>query len=120
MYLGSSKIYHDEVSSRLSYPRQARKNQVTGTSLFSFEITTEGYAENLKIIDDIGSGTKGMVESALNSVENRWIPAIVNGQAVRSMMYVAVNFQLVSKSFEKQSTKPYVIQFNVSAESVEN
>ena len=73
------------------YPREAKAQHIEGTVTIHLQISTDGRVQNLREL----SGPSLLVPAALDAArEWRFIPAIVDGQAVEAEKDVSIIFQL--------------------------
>lgn len=73
------------------YPREAKAHHVEGTVTIHLQIGTDGRVQNLREL----SGPSLLVPAALDAArEWRFIPALVDGQAVEAEKDVSIAFQL--------------------------
>jgi TonB family protein len=79
------------------YPKEAKKNNISGMVVVQFLINIDGSVSNIKAIRDIGAGC---AEEAVRVVELmnkrgiRWIPGKNRGQKVPVQFNLPVNFKL--------------------------
>ena len=75
-----------------AYPDTARITRVQGQVVLEAIITTEGRVEELRVLS---SPSPLLSESALSAVGRwRYLPATLNGRAVRVFLTVTVDFKL--------------------------
>ena len=80
-------------SKNMKYPEEAFKRNVQGTVVMEFVIEKSGSITNIEAIKPLGGGCG---EEAYRLVKGlRWIPAVKNGQSVRTLMRVDIEFRLV-------------------------
>ena len=81
------------LQSNIKYPPKAIKKHIQGTVYVSFIVEKDGSLSNAKVIKEIG---KGCDEEALRVVKlfPKWIPATRNGELVRVLVYLPINFYL--------------------------
>ena len=73
------------------YPREAKAHHIEGTVTIHLQIGTDGRVQNLREL----SGPSLLVPAALDAArEWRFIPALVDGQAVEAEKDVSIIFQL--------------------------
>lgn len=85
------------------YTDPARKKKLTGTTVLSLIVKTDGTPENIQIIHSLAEGCKpklkavaeGLDRSAVAAVEQyRFEPSTLNGKAVPVEIHIQVNFRL--------------------------
>lgn len=73
------------------YPAEAKQENVEGTVMLRIEIDTSGTVDRVQVL----SGPPLLVPSAVSAVKNwRYLPALLNGDPVKSEQYVSVDFRL--------------------------
>ena len=83
------------VSDNIKFPREARRKGIDGRVTAAFVVTRTGKIQNISIMEGLGYGCDEeviRVISLMNEMEERWIPARIDGQKVNSMFYLPVNF----------------------------
>ena len=89
----------------ISYPLEARQNDIEGTVVVSFVVEKDGSLSNFKIVKDIGGGC-GLevlrVVEGINEAGILWVPGMNNGQVVRSRLNLPIKFKL-------EEVPPYTI-----------
>lgn len=84
---GMKKLYED-----LDYPVIAQRNGIEGRVTVQFIVNTDGTTRNVKVLRGIGGGCD---EAAVKAITNATFePGILNGQAVRTLYTMPVNFRL--------------------------
>jgi hypothetical protein len=95
----SSLLYF--FSQNLSYPWEAREQDIQGTVVISLVVEKDGYVSNPVVIRDIGGGcgaeairvAAGMNE-ALKQANLAWAPGKLNGKVVRTQVTIPIKFKL--------------------------
>ncbi len=85
----------------ISYPMQARDQNIEGTVALTFVVEKDGSISNPKVVKDIGGGcgeealrvASGMNE-ALKQVKLAWAPGKMKGKIVRTQVNVPIKFKL--------------------------
>ncbi|TVQ42117.1 MAG: energy transducer TonB [Saprospirales bacterium] len=83
------------VSENIKFPREARRRGIDGYVTAAFVVTQAGKIQNISIMEGVGYGCDEEVVRAINlmnEMEERWIPARIDGQKVNSFFYLTVNF----------------------------
>jgi len=81
----------------LKYPIKARRNKTQGNTYVEFVIEVDGFISNVKLKRDIGNGCGEAameVVKSMNDMDERWIPAMQNGEAVPMLFTLPVKFRL--------------------------
>lgn len=89
----------------ITYPLEARQNNLEGTVVVSFVVEKDGSLSNYKIVKDIGGGA-GLevlrVVEGINEAGIQWVPGKNKGQPVRSRFNLPIKFKL-------EEVKPYTV-----------
>ena len=95
-YLGDSLSFYEVVIIDLSYPLEARENDIEGRVILQYEINIRGEVENRVIIQDIGGGCGEEVlrVHTLHSQGMAFRPAEYEGLPVRVRKAFPVTFKL--------------------------
>lgn len=91
---GGVDKFYAYLAKTLHYPAAAREKNVQGRVFLSFVVEEDGTLTSLEVKRGIGSGCD---EEALRAMQNspKWIPAKLNGETVREVYTVPINFSLV-------------------------
>lgn len=82
------------VSKYLRYPEVALANEIEGRVMISFIVELDGSVSNVKLIGkDIGGGCSNEAIRVIKKLP-KWMPAKINGKAVRSYFQYPINFTL--------------------------
>ena len=90
----------------IRYPEEASRKGVEGSVITAFVVTKTGELQNISIMEGIGYGCDEEVIRILNlmnEMEERWIPARIDGQKVNSIFYFPVRF-----SIERQNRRRFL------------
>lgn len=81
------------LSANLGYPTTARRKGIEGTVIVAFIVNTDGTVSDFELLRGIGGGCD---EEAIRIVKNspKWTPGMQDGQAVRTLMRLPINFTL--------------------------
>lgn len=79
---------------QLKYPEEAVRLSVQGEVHLAYVVERSGHVTNIEVIHTLAGGCPQEVVRVLRSL--KWIPAIADGQAVRSRQEISVLFQLNS------------------------
>lgn len=84
--------------SNITYPEDARRRDIQGKVAVEFVVETSGIPSNVRTVESLGGGCD---EEAMRLVRGiRWKPAYKNGQRVRYVMKIDIQFRL------GQNTRP--------------
>ena len=73
------------------YPAQAKRANIEGTVMLRVSIDRSGAVERVQVL----SGPAVLVPAAVSAVKDwRYLPALLNGEPVKSEQYVSVDFRL--------------------------
>ncbi len=91
---GGIKAFYDFVSSKFTYPRQARELRIEGKVFVQFVIEKNGKITDVVVVKGIGGGCN---EEATRVVEMApdWIPGKQRGKPVRVRMVLPITFKLM-------------------------
>lgn len=90
---GGVDAFYAYLGKNLDYPRQAKRQGVSGKVFVEFVVDKDGSLSNIRVAKGIGAGCD---EEALRVIKNspRWNPGKQRGQAVRVRMVVPIIFRL--------------------------
>ncbi len=92
-YPGGEKLFKDFLFTNLIYPDSAQKLKIEGTVWLNFEVDEIGHIHDVKIYNRIGEGCDEEAEYLIKNMPN-WRPALQMGIAVKSRVYLPVQFKL--------------------------
>ncbi|TCD12702.1 energy transducer TonB [Pedobacter frigidisoli] len=92
-YPGGLKNFYQYISRNVRYPKQAKKDGVSGNVVLSFVVEKDGQLKDVKVINSV---REDIDAEAIRVVSNsiKWSPGIQNGKPVRVMYRFNVNFAL--------------------------
>jgi hypothetical protein len=116
-YLEGEEVFYKTIQKSIKYPLEARKNNVQGTVLVSFTITSEGKVEDIKastekfnlmseivVVGYMGSDAKNPVSNDLSALNNEaeqimkligdFNPGEKDGKAINTRMTLPITFKL--------------------------
>lgn len=116
-YLEGEEVFYKAIQKSIKYPLEARKNNVQGTILVSFTITSEGKVEDIKastekfnlmseivVVGYMGSDNKNPVSNDLSALNNEaeqimkligdFNPGEKDGKAINTRMTLPITFKL--------------------------
>lgn|GEM_PF-4951687 len=90
---GGDEKLHEFIKDNMRYPRKAKRKEIEGTVLISFDVEKDGEITNVQIEKDIGAGCG---EEAIRIVKEmpKWNPFKINGEAVKEKMRLPIIFKL--------------------------
>jgi protein TonB len=91
----TEKMLIKYIYDHLTYPRQARENDIEGTTVLSFVVSKSGKIEDIKILRDIG-GRCGI--AAMDAIKKLpvWSPGKQNGRPVKVIYTIPIKFQIIN------------------------
>jgi TonB family protein len=84
----------------VKYPEDAVRNNVQGEVRLRYVVERSGDITNIQTIHNLAGGCPQEVVRVLRSL--RWIPAIKNGEAVRSTQEISIQFRLSNAGTQTQ------------------
>jgi hypothetical protein len=80
----------------ISYPAEARENNIQGTCIVIYEITEQGTVENIIATQDPGGGIGGSAVETIGNVTTgvSFSPGILNGIPVRVRKELSIKYKL--------------------------
>ena len=93
-YPGGMSRLMNFVSKHYKFPKEAKRNNVTGTLEISFVVGKEGYLEDIAVKRDLGFGTADEGIRVLKMTE-RWRPGIQRGEPVRIMYTIPIRLHAI-------------------------
>ena len=86
------------ILSNLVYPEAAKVAEVSGTVRLNFVVETDGSVSNILVVNSVGAGCDNEAIRLLQ--ETHWIPAVKNGQYVRSHNNQDITFNIGSRNYQ--------------------
>ncbi len=81
--------------SKIQYPPLARERNIDGEVLTKVIINENGNVEGFEYLQKIGGGCDEEAKRVIMDNLNNWIPGKVNGEPVKTVMFIPVRFKLV-------------------------
>lgn len=94
-YPGGAREMYNFISSKLRYPLEAEKNNISGKVFVKFVVRKDGSITDLKILKGIGYGCDEETVRVISQLP-RWKPGKQNGEPVNVMFTMPINFVLDS------------------------
>lgn len=92
-YKGGLEAFYTFAASNLTYPEEAKKNNVEGKVYVQFVVAKDGKLEEIKVLKGIGHGCdKAAIELIKKSAD--WIPGRQKGKIVKVQMTLPISFKL--------------------------
>ena len=81
------------IQENLKYPKDARKNEITGTAIVQFVVGKNGKIRDANLLRDVGGGCGQAALDMVNSMPN-WVPGKQDGKTVAVQYSLPVKFKL--------------------------
>ncbi|MEM1120675.1 MAG: TonB family protein, partial [Bacteroidota bacterium] len=97
IFPGGEKAMLGLIYKNIRYPAKARKKGIYGTTKLQFVVEKDGTINSPQIVGEIGGGIEAdilRVFQLMQDLPDRWAPATVNGEAVRTTFELPFNFRL--------------------------
>jgi protein TonB len=94
VFIGGKSWFYYYSWTLLRYPADARRRGVQGKVLISATITKDGKMIDEKVEEGPGYGTNEEALRVIQMIQDDWIPAMVNGEAVEIRILIPVTFKL--------------------------
>ena len=90
--INSRTAYNRYLQDNLSYPATAAANNISGSVILEFTVSTDGNISNIEVVTGLGFGCD---EEAIRLIQEgpKWRPAIRNGTETEEKVRVAVRFK---------------------------
>lgn len=97
-YFADGSTLANYILNELRYPDAARAGEIQGTVRLSFVVETDGAVSNILIEESVGGGCDNEAIRLLEAT--RWIPAVKNGQYVRSVNEEDITFRFGARNYQ--------------------
>ncbi len=94
LVIGGFVSLHESISNKIEYPFEARRRGIMGKVFISFIIDEIGNRSEFKIEKGIGAGCDEEALRVVTEMDNKWIPAILNGEKVKVIYIIPISFTL--------------------------
>ncbi len=92
VYLGGEAGVQAAIFHNITYPRKARENLIQGKVIIAFNVDDQGHAYGYYVKKPLGYDCDEEALRAVKSVDEEWLPGILNGKPVTIEYEVAVKF----------------------------
>lgn len=89
---GATKMY-DFIAQNMVYPKEAQRENISGSVIVKFIVTKEGNLEDIQLLKGIGFGCEDEVKRIIGEMP-KWKPGKQNGIAVNTYFSMPVVFKL--------------------------
>ena len=93
VYPGGEEARIKFIQENIKYPKEALKNNISGTVFITFIIEKDGKITNVKALRGIGGGCDEEAIRVISMMPN-WKPGTQRGQAVRVQFNMPIKFNL--------------------------
>jgi len=90
---GGLEAFYKYMNGNLTYPEEARKNNIQGRVYVSFVVEKDGSITDIKVLRGIGGGADEESVKLLSAMP-KWHPGVQNGFVVRQQYTVPIKFTL--------------------------
>jgi periplasmic protein TonB len=94
MFLGGNIQMLKFLSEEIEYPNDAKESAIAGIVELLFTIDKSGQVKNIRTNSKVGGGCESEAVRAFKTLQNPWVPGILNGEAVDVELRVPVGFGL--------------------------
>jgi TonB family protein len=103
-YPGGQEAMYAELRDYIVYPELEKTNGIEGTVYVSFIVEVDGTVSNVEVMRGVeeGPGFNKIAVGAVQKLKKAFIPATMNGNAVRYRMRIPVKFTLTSPTILKK------------------
>ena len=92
-YPGGEKALIEFLKNNIHYPREAIRNEISGTVVMRFVVDTDGSINHIEFIRKIGGGCEAEAQRVVENMP-RWKPGRMKGRAVPVYFCLPVSYQL--------------------------
>ena len=100
--MGSADERLHSLQKTLRYPPAAMMVRQQGTVTMAYTVATDGHTTDYTVVQDGGRTLNEEVWRAVQTLPDRWIPAIYQGRPVATRFYLTVRFKLMSEDEAEQ------------------
>lgn len=96
-FKGGSDAFADFVNKHVIYPERSKRKGITGHITVSFVVGKDSSVSKVKSVTKVTRRNTEIVNEAIRVIEstgNNWIPAMLNGEFVKSYCVVSISFVL--------------------------
>lgn len=96
-YPGGMASFYKFLGENISYPQQAKDENVQGNVFVSFTVEKDGSLNDIKVDRKLGAGTDEEAIRVLKLSKN-WNPGMQNGKVVRTKYNIPIKFKIPGKA----------------------
>jgi protein TonB len=96
-FKGGNDAFSDFVNKNIVYPERSKRKRITGIITVAFVVGKDSTISMVKSATEVTKRNAELVNEAIRVIEstgNNWIPAMLNGQFVKSYCVVSITFDL--------------------------
>lgn len=94
---GGLDKFYKAISQKIKYPEAAKKKGVEGKVFIQFTVMRDGSLSNIKVIKGFDNDCDQVALEVVKNSGFRWIPAKVDGKAVKQTLTLPIAFRLDKK-----------------------
>lgn len=94
MYPGGSAGFLKDLETKIKYTTTDERDKTQGQVIAKYVINREGRIKKVSILQSLSPGLDRAVVKGLNTIQKRWFPAVVNGNAVEVTFIQTFDFSL--------------------------
>lgn len=103
-YTGGDEALISFISSNISYPKEARKNNIEGRVILKFIVNEDGGISNVEVLRDLGFGC-GEEAARVVAMMPNWKPGKQRGIPVKTYFTMPIAYKLQDPAPKKELTK---------------
>ncbi|WP_109829573.1 energy transducer TonB [Reichenbachiella versicolor] len=94
IYKGGMPAFYRFIGERMIYPKAARRQEIDGVVFVKFNVNTDGHVDYISIVKGIHVDCDREVKRVVSMTMASWVPAMHNGEKVKSTLVFPVVFRL--------------------------
>ena len=94
MYPGGSVGFLAELEAKIQYTSSDERDKVQGQVIVKYVVNREGKVRKVSILQSLSPGLDRAVVKGLGNLKYRWLPAVINGDAVEVTFIQTFDFSL--------------------------
>lgn len=94
MYPGGVDAYLHDLEEKIRYTTAARQDRIQGTVVAKYVINREGRIRKVNIMKSLSPSLDRAVIKGLRTLQSRWFPGVINGNAVEVTFIQTFDFSL--------------------------
>lgn len=114
---GGFEKFYKYISKHLKYPREARRQGISGKVITRFTVEVNGTLSNFEIAESVNTFLDNAALDVLKASNIKWIPGKINGKNVRTQMALPIVFKLDDYDEILEEKNLYVLQVSANSDS---